>query len=177
MRNRGWAAAGAATGMGGLVLLLAACGSSGTNTNAGAAYSGSGMGTSPSASAMSGSGTTATLTTKATSIGDVLAVQAQLETLQSQIQQLQGQLAVLASETDYSKITTVVSEPGAVHHHPAAAVPSGLDRAWHGSVHGFVAGAEGLIRIAGPALFALLCLAAALLGGQVLWRRLQRHNL
>ena len=118
-----------------------------------------------------------TIMTKATSIGDVLAVQAQLETLQSQIQQLQGQLAVLASETDYSKITTVVSEPGAVHHHPAAAVPSGLDRAWHGSVHGFVAGAEGLIRIAGPALFALLCLAAALLGGQLLWRRLQRRNL
>jgi Domain of unknown function (DUF4349) len=118
-----------------------------------------------------------TIMTKATSIGDVLAVQAQLETLQSQIQQLQGQLAVLGSETDYSKITAVVSEPGAAHHHPAAAVPSGLDRAWHGSVHGFVAGAEGLIRIAGPALFALLCLAAALLGGQLLWRRLQRHNL
>ena len=118
-----------------------------------------------------------TIMTKAASIGDVLAVQAQLNTLQTQIQQLQGQLAVLASETDYSKITVVVSEPGAPHHHPAAAGPSGLDRAWHGSVHGFVAGAEGLIRIAGPALFALLCLAAALLGGQLLWRRLQRHNL
>ncbi len=118
-----------------------------------------------------------TIMTKAASIGDVLAVQAQLNTLQTQIQQLQGQLAVLASETDYSKITVVVSEPGAPRHHPAAAGPSGLDRAWHGSVHGFVAGAEGLIRIAGPALFALLCLAAALLGGQLLWRRLQRHNL
>ena len=118
-----------------------------------------------------------TIMTKAASIGDVLAVQAQLDTLQTQIQQLQGQLAVLASETDYSKITVVVSEPGAPHHHPAAAAESGLDRAWHGSVHGFVAGAEGLIRIAGPALFALLCLAAALLGGQLLWRRLQRRNL
>ena len=119
-----------------------------------------------------------TIMTKADSIGDVLAVQAQLNTLQTQIQQLQGQLAVLGSETDYSKITTAVSEAGAPHHpHPAAAAPSGLARAWHGSVHGFVAGAEGLIRIAGPALFALLCLAAALLGGQVLWRRLQRHNL
>jgi hypothetical protein len=120
-----------------------------------------------------------TIMTKAASIGDVLAVQAQLDTLQTQIQQLQGQLAVLGSETDYSKITNAVSEAGAPqhHHHPAAAAPSGLARAWHSSVHGFVAGAEGLIRIAGPALFALLCLAAALLGGQVLWRRLQRHNL
>ena len=118
-----------------------------------------------------------TIMTKAASIGDVLAVQAQVNTLQSQIQQLKGQLTVLGSETDYSKITTVVSEPGPAHHHPAAAAPSGLMRAWHGSVHGFVAGAEGLIRIAGPALFALLCLAAALLGGQLFWRRLQRHNL
>src|SRR6201996_6107516 len=77
MRNRGWAAAGAATGMGGLVLLLAACGSSGTNTNAGAAYSGSGMGTSPSASSMPGAASgpgakTVTLTIKSTSIGQVL---------------------------------------------------------------------------------------------------------
>lgn len=78
MRNRGWATTGAA-GMGGLALLLAACGSSGSNTNAGAAYGGSGMGTSPSASAVSGAGTTSgmgsktvTLTIKATSIGKVL---------------------------------------------------------------------------------------------------------
>jgi hypothetical protein len=118
-----------------------------------------------------------TIMTKASSIGDVLAVQAQLDSLQSQIEQLQGQLAVLGSETDYSRMTTVVSEPGEPHHHPAVVNHSGLARAWHDSVHGFVAGAEGLIRIAGPALFALLCLGAVLLGGQIFWRRLQRHNL
>jgi hypothetical protein len=120
-----------------------------------------------------------TIMTKASSIGDVLAVQAQLDTLQSQIQQLQGQLAVLGSETDYSKLTIGVSETAAPppHHRAAAAPPSGLAKAWHDSVHGFVAGTEGLIRIAGPALFALLCLAAALLGGQLFWRRLQRRNL
>ena len=43
--------------------------------------------------------------TKAASIGDVLAVQAQLDTLQSQIQQLQGQLAVLRERDDYSTMT------------------------------------------------------------------------
>jgi hypothetical protein len=119
-----------------------------------------------------------TIMTKASSIGDVLAVQAQLNSLQSQIQQLQGQLAVLGSETDYSKVTVVVSETAAPpHHRAAAAAPSGLAKAWHDSVHGFVAGTEGLIRIAGPALFALLCLGAVLLGGQLFWRRLQRHNL
>jgi hypothetical protein len=119
-----------------------------------------------------------TIMTRASSIGDVLAVQAQLDSLQSQIQQLQGQLAVLGSETDYSKLTIAVSETAAPpHHRAAAAAPSGLAKAWHDSVHGFVAGTEGLIRIAGPALFALLCLAVALLGGQLFWRRLQRRNL
>ena len=119
-----------------------------------------------------------TIMTRANSIGDVLAVQAQLDSLQSQIQQLQGQLAVLGSETDYSKLTIGVSETAAPpHHRAAAAAPSGLAKAWHDSVHGFVVGTEGLIRIAGPALFALLCLAAALLGGQLFWRRLQRRNL
>jgi predicted lipoprotein with Yx(FWY)xxD motif len=72
MRNRGRAAAGATAGMAGLALLLSACGSSGSNTNAGAAYSGSGMGASPSSSAMSGAGAAVTLSTKATSIGQVL---------------------------------------------------------------------------------------------------------
>jgi hypothetical protein len=120
-----------------------------------------------------------TIMTRASSIGDVLAVQAQLDSLQSQIQQLQGQLAVLGSETDYSKLTIGVGETATPpHHHRApAAAPSGLAKAWHDSVHGFVAGTEGLIRIAGPALFALLCLAVVLLGGQLFWRRLQRRNL
>ena len=79
MRNRGVGAAGAATGLGGLVLLLAACGSSGTNLNAGAAYSGSGMGATPSSSSMPGAGTTSgtgaktvALTIKNTKIGPVL---------------------------------------------------------------------------------------------------------
>jgi hypothetical protein len=119
-----------------------------------------------------------TIMTKAYSVGDVLAVQAQLDTLQSQIEQLQGQLQVLSSETDYSTLVSQLSEPGSAppHHHKAAAL-SGLPKAWHDSVHGFVDGVEGLVRVAGPVLFALLCLAALLLGGQLSWRRLQRHNL
>jgi predicted lipoprotein with Yx(FWY)xxD motif len=78
MRNRGWTAAGSAAGLGGLALLLAACGSSGTNMNAGAAYGGSSMGATPSSS-MSGGGTTSgmgtktvSLTIKTTKIGKVL---------------------------------------------------------------------------------------------------------
>jgi len=117
-----------------------------------------------------------TIMTRATSIGDVLAVQSQLDSLQSQIEQLQGQLQVLSSETAYSTLAVMVNESVIVHHH-SHHTESGLAKAWHGSVHGFTDGVEGLVRKAGPALFALLCLGVLLLGSRVAWRRLQRHNL
>jgi len=118
-----------------------------------------------------------TIMAKATTIGDVLAVQAQLDTLQSQIEQLQGQLGVLQSETDYSTLTVSVSEAGRHHHRSPSPTVSGIVKAWHDSLHGFAVGVDGVIRLAGPALFALLCLAALVLGGRLTWRRLQRRSL
>jgi len=117
-----------------------------------------------------------TILAKATTVGDVLAVQAQLDSIQSQIEQLQGQLQVLDSETSYSTLAVTVTE-GAPPPQPVPLPESGLVRAWHDSTDGFLAGVEGAIRIAGPLLFALLLLAAAVLGGRALWRRYQRHNL
>jgi hypothetical protein len=117
-----------------------------------------------------------TILAKADTVGDVLAVQDQLNALQSQIEQLQGQLQLLGSQTSYSTLTVTVSERS-----PAPAqspLPeSGLVRAWHASVGGFVTGVEGVIRIAGPLLFALLLLAALLAGGRALWRGSQRRRL
>jgi hypothetical protein len=119
-----------------------------------------------------------TIMTKAASVGDVLAVQAQLDTIQTQIQQLEGQLQVLTSETAYSTLSVTVDEAGLPVHHPAPHHRrSGLSQAWHDSVSGFVDGVEGLIKGAGPVLFALLCLAALIVGGRLGWRRYQRHNL
>jgi hypothetical protein len=117
-----------------------------------------------------------TIMSKATTVGDVLAVQAQLDTIQSQIEQLQGQLQVLTSETSYSTLTVTASE-GTPAPRPVPLPESGLVRAWHDGVGGFVGDFEGVIRVAGPALFTLLCLAALALGGRALWRRYQRHNL
>ena len=113
---------------------------------------------------------------KATTVGDVLAVQEQLDGIQSQIEQLQGQLQVLTSETSYSTLTVTLSE-GTPPPPPAPLPESGLVRAWHDSIGGFVAGVEGLVRVAGPVLFALLCLGVLLVGGRALWRRYQRHRL
>ena len=113
---------------------------------------------------------------KATTVGDVLAVQEQLDGIQSQIEQLQGQLQVLTGETSYSTLTVTLSE-GTPPPRPAPVPESGLVRAWHNSIGGFVAGVEGVVRLAGPVLFALLCLGVLLVGGRTLWRRYQRHRL
>jgi hypothetical protein len=117
-----------------------------------------------------------TILARATTVGDVLAVQEQIDTIQSEIEQLQGQLSLLASQTSYSTLTVGVGE-GAPPARPSPVPESGVVRAWHDSVGGFVAGVEGVIRFAGPALFALLCLGVVLVGGRALWRRYQRHNL
>ena len=117
-----------------------------------------------------------TILAKATTVGDVLAVQEQIDSIQSQIEQLQGQLQLLTSQTAYSKVTVSIGE-----HTPAPSpgpLPeSGLIRAWHASIGGFLTGVEGVIRFAGPVVFALLLLGAVLIGGRALWRRFQRRNL
>ncbi len=117
-----------------------------------------------------------TILAKATTVGDVLSVQEQLDGIQQQIEELQGQLQVLTSETSYSTLTVNVSESQPAP--PPTPLPeSGLVRAWHASIGGFVTGVEGVIRLAGPLLFALLLLAAVAFGGRALWRRVQRHRL
>jgi hypothetical protein len=117
-----------------------------------------------------------TILAKATTVGDVLAVQEQIDSIQSQIEQLQGQLQLLTSQTSYSTLTVTLGE-GTPAPPPSPLPESGLVRAWHASIGGFVTGVEGVIRIAGPLLFALLLLGVLLAGGRALWRRYQRHNL
>jgi hypothetical protein len=111
-----------------------------------------------------------TIMAQANSIGDILAVQSQLETLQSQIEQLQGQLNVLNSQTTYGRLTVTLTEAG---HHvtpPPIHLQSGISKAWSAGVGGFVSGVEWLIRIAGTVLFVLLALAVLAWGGRWAWR-------
>ena len=119
-----------------------------------------------------------TILAKATTVGDVLAVQEQIDAIQTQIEQLQGQLQLLTSQTTYSTLTVTVNEHTPTPPPAPRPLPeSGVVRAWHESIGGFVTGVEGLIRVAGPALFVLLLLGAVVVGGRTLWRRYQRHNL
>jgi len=69
---------------------------------------------------------------RAKSIADVIAVQNQLQQVQSNIERLQGQLNHLEDQSSFSTITLHLSEPGA-----AAARPAGrLARAWATAVNG-----------------------------------------
>lgn len=113
--------------------------------------------------------------TRATSISDILAVQNQLNTLQSEIEQLQGQLNVLNHETTYGSLTVMLTETG----HPSNGPHhrSGFGKAWHDAVSGFVAGFEWLVRISGPALFAVLTLGLVLALSRFGWRATRRRRM
>ncbi|HEY1988589.1 MAG TPA: DUF4349 domain-containing protein [Acidimicrobiales bacterium] len=113
---------------------------------------------------------------KATTIGDILAVQSQLDSLQTQIEQLQGQLDVLNGETTYGTLTVSLAEAGRTPA-PPPQPSSGLGKAWHDGVHGFVTGFDWLVRIAGPTLFVLLCLAVLAVLGRFGWRAVRRRML
>ena len=112
--------------------------------------------------------------TRTSSINGILSVQSQLNSIQSQIEQLQASLGLLNSETTYGSLTVSLTESGSPHvAHPAM---SGVGKAWHDSIHGFVVGFEWLIRLAGPLLFALLCLAAFLVLCRLVFRATQRRR-
>lgn len=117
-----------------------------------------------------------TILAKATSIGDILSVQSQLDTIQSQIEELQGELNLLDSQTTYATLTVSLSESGKPPP-PPPGPRSGLSAAWSSAVGGFVAGVEWLIRIAGRTLFVLLLALALALLGRLAWREYRRRTL
>ncbi|HEY1826080.1 MAG TPA: DUF4349 domain-containing protein [Acidimicrobiales bacterium] len=112
--------------------------------------------------------------THARTISDILAVQSQINSIQSQIDQQQGQLNLLTHETTYASLTVNVSTSG---RHPTTHTPSGLDRAFHDSVGGFVAGFDWLIRLAGPVIFALIALGLLSLIVRYAWRGWRRRHI
>jgi Domain of unknown function (DUF4349) len=112
--------------------------------------------------------------TQATSISGILAVQNQIDQIQSQIEQDQGQLNVLNHKTTYAQLTVNVATPT---HHTAPTTRTGLNKAWHDSVSGFVSGFEWLIRLAGPVIFVLLVLGALYMLGTLAWRNIRRRRI
>ena len=100
-----------------------------------------------------------TLLSRATSIGDSLAVQQQIQQVQTQLEQLQGQQKVLADSSDLATLAVSITEAGAAPPPPVTHHSSGFDKAWHQAASGFNTGLKAIIRIAGPLLLVLLVLA------------------
>jgi len=98
---------------------------------------------------------------RARSISDVIAVQNQLQQVQSNIERLQGQVNYLEDQSSFSTIVLNLAEPGAV---PASARPRGaFARAWHTAL-------SGLTAMGAAALVAVVWLTPlALLAGLALW--------
>ncbi len=114
-----------------------------------------------------------TIMSKANTIGAILAVQAQLDDVDSQLQQLQGELKQLSSETTYATLTVTLTQK--VLPPPPPKHVGSLLEAWRAAVGGFVAGFEAVVRVAGPLTFALLLLATLYFGGRFVWRLRRRR--
>ena len=83
---------------------------------------------------------------RARSISDVIAVQNQLQQVQSNIERLQGQVNYLEDQSSFSTIVLNLAEPGAF---PGTAQPRGtFAKAWHTALSGLTAmGAGALVAV------------------------------
>ncbi|MDQ6615631.1 MAG: DUF4349 domain-containing protein [Actinomycetota bacterium] len=111
---------------------------------------------------------------KATAIGDILSVEQQLSSLQTQIEQLQGQQKVLADQTGFATLAVHVSEPGA----STGSIPSpprGLAAAWAHARHSFAHGVEAVVGASGGVLVFLIFAGVVLLAGRLAWPVIRRR--
>ena len=110
---------------------------------------------------------------RANTVGDVLAVQEQVDQVDSQLQQLVGQQKVLDDQTTYATLTVNVGQPGTPPPRPAA--PHGpWANAFLRAGNGFADALQGLIGASGALAFALLVGLAVGLVGLTVWRRFLR---
>jgi hypothetical protein len=99
-------------------------------------------------------GTYLTLLSKATTVGDILAVQAQIDGVQTQIEQIEGQRKVLADQSDLGTLTIDLSEKGAQVHKPSK--DNGFEHAFRVAGRSFLRGLEGIISALGVVALILL---------------------
>jgi hypothetical protein len=113
--------------------------------------------------------------TQASTIGEILSVQQQVNDIQTQIEQLQGQLKVLTDQSTYATLTVSIDQkakiaPAAVVHHQ-----SGMSRAVHRSVSRFVHGIEGIVGVIGPIVLVLLLIGLGWLVARIGYRIVRRQ--
>ncbi len=115
------------------------------------------------------------LLAKAGTIGEVLSVRQQIDSVQMQIEQLEGQRQVLADSSDLATLTVGVSEQGAVTKPGPATDDGGLGRAARLSWDRFVGGLTEVVALIGPMIL-ILSAAATGYAGYRLARRVRRRT-
>jgi hypothetical protein len=112
---------------------------------------------------------------RATTIGQILSVQQQVDDIQTQIEQLQGQLKVLTDQTTYGTLTVSIDQKSHVAPAPVVHHQSGMSKAVHRSVSRFVHGIEAIVGVIGPLVLVLLLLALGWLAAKVGYRVVRRQ--
>ncbi len=115
------------------------------------------------------------LLAKAGTIGEVLSVRQQIDSVQMQIEQLEGQRQVLADSSDLATLTVGVSEQGAVTKPGPATDDGGLGRAARLSWDRFVGGLGEVVALIGPMILIVLA-ATTVYTGYRLARRVRRRT-
>jgi hypothetical protein len=112
-----------------------------------------------------------TLLTKATTIGDTLAVQQTLQAAQTTLEQLQGQQKVLADSSDLATLTVNVAQKSATGTTPIVKKSSdnGFGNSLRSGGHMFNTGLQAVITALGPILLVVIVLG--IIGGLVLLGR------
>lgn len=111
---------------------------------------------------------------KATDIGDILDVEQQLSTVQTQIDQLQGQENLLADQASFSTLTVQLTETGSSSPVPPPP-PQGLSLAWAHARHSFAHGIEDVVGASGGVLVFVLFAGLLLLAGRLTWPLIRRR--
>jgi mono/diheme cytochrome c family protein len=116
-----------------------------------------------------------TMLSKATTIGDTLSVQQQIDGIQQQIEQLQGEQKLLASQSDLATLDVNVSEKGAAATVPTEHHRNGFNAAVHRAWDRFTGGLESVVAASGTLALVLIGCAVAYVGGRVLYRSVRRR--
>jgi len=112
--------------------------------------------------------------TKAQTIGDILAVEQEISSEQTQADQLQGQINVLDDQTTYASLSVHVVQ----QQKRAAAVPpppGGITKAWDHARHTFASGVESVIAALGGIAVFLLFTGLLLLLARIGWVAVRRR--
>jgi len=115
-----------------------------------------------------------TILSRATTIGETLSVQQQVDGVQQQIEQLQGQQRLLANQSDLASLTVTVSEKGAAPK-PEPKPLTGAGKALHRASSGFTGALENVVAGSGVAAVILLALAVLAVLGRFAIRLARRR--